>query len=63
MCDLLLQTIYDKYQEYLSDLSIGYSFSGKRNKQLKDLIHTCHLLNSSELSNEDVLNILNYYEY
>lgn len=61
MCDLLLKTIYDKYQEYLADLSIGYPLSRKRNRQLEDLIHVYHLLSSSELTNDDVLSILNYY--
>jgi hypothetical protein len=61
MCDLLLKTIYDKHQEYLSDLSIGYPLSRKRNRQLEDLIHVYHLLSSSELTNNDILSILNYY--
>ena len=61
MCDLLLKTIYDKHQEYLEDLSIGYPLSRKRNRQLEDLIHVYHLLSSSELTNNDVLSILNYY--
>lgn len=61
MCDLLLKTIYDKHQEYLVDLSIGYPLSRKRNRQLEDLIHVYHLLSSSELTNNDVLSILNYY--
>lgn len=61
MCDLLLKTIYDKHQEYLEDLSIGYPLSRKRNRQLEDLIHVYHLLTDSELTNNDVLSILNYY--
>lgn len=61
MCDLLLKIIYDKHQEYLEDLSIGYPLSRKRNRQLEDLIHVYHLLSGSELTNNDVLSILNYY--
>lgn len=63
MKDVLLKTICDKYQEYFSDLSIGYPFSAKKNKQLRDLIHVHYLLDNSELNNEDVLTILNYYGY
>lgn len=62
MCDLLVNSIYDKHQEYLLDLSIGYPLSRKRNKEIQDLIHVYHLLTSSELTDNDVLNILNYYD-
>ena len=63
MCDLLLKTIYDEYQEYISDLFIGYSFSGKKNNKLKNLLHMYHLVSESKLNDEDALRILNYYEY
>ena len=63
MCDLLLKTIYDEYKEYASDLFIGYSFSGKRNRKLKNLLHVYHLASESKLSESDALRILNYYEY
>jgi hypothetical protein len=62
MCDLLLTTIYDKHKEYLSDLTIGYPFSGKRNRYLEDVIHIYHLLNDSKLHQDDILTILNYYD-
>lgn len=61
MCDLIITSIYDAYQEYLSDLSIGYPISGKRNRKIEDLIHVYHLLVNSELTNDEVLSILNYY--
>lgn len=61
MCDLVLKTIYDTYQEYLSDLEIGYPLSRKRNRQIEDLIHIYHLFTNSELTNDEVLSILNYY--
>lgn len=62
MCDLLLKTIYDKHQDYLSDLYIGHPFSRKRNRHLEDLIHIYHLFHNSKLENNDILNILNYYD-
>ena len=61
MCDLLLKTIYDKHQDYLADLYIGHPLTRKRNRQLQDLIHVYHLLSNSELTNNEVLSILNYY--
>lgn len=61
MCDLLLKAIYDRHQDYLADLCIGYPLSRKKNDELKDLIHVYHLLSNSELTNNEVLSILNYY--
>lgn len=62
MCDLLLETIYNKHQAYLDDLAIGYPFSRKRNRHLSDLLHIYHLMDNSELNRNDILTILNYYD-
>lgn len=61
MCDLLT-TIYNKHQEYASDLSVGYPFSGKRNNQIRDMLHVYYLLSNSKLNDNEVLSILNYYD-
>lgn len=63
MCDLLLKTIYDEHNEYLLDLFIGYSFSNKKNRRLKNLLHVYHLVSESKINDDDALRILNYYEH
>lgn len=61
--DNLFNELYYKYTDLLNELKIGYSISHTQLNEMWNLIHKLHFIKYESDHSNEILNILEYYEY